>query len=59
MIIDRQPAAVAERRRDEPTINAITPASTATPRRIHSQSRFVPDPPVVVSELVGCAAADD
>jgi hypothetical protein len=59
MTIDRQPAAVAERRPDERTINAITPPTAATPRRIHSHSRLVPDPPVVVSELLGCAAADD
>jgi hypothetical protein len=49
MSLDRQSAAVADRRRAEPTINAIRPASAAAPSRIHSQRRLVPE--LVVAAL--------
>jgi hypothetical protein len=51
---DRQPAAAAERRPAERTIPAIKPATARAPRRIHSQSRLVPELPPGVWELVGC-----
>jgi hypothetical protein len=45
MSLDCQPAAAADRRREERTINAIRVASTTTPSRIHSQRRLpLPDP---------------
>jgi hypothetical protein len=51
---DRQPAAAAERRPAERTIPAIKPARARAPRRIHSQSRLVPELPPDAWELVGC-----
>jgi hypothetical protein len=48
MTFDRQSAAAVERRPAERTINTITPATAAAPRRIHSHSRLVPDPPLGV-----------
>src|ERR1035437_2334500 len=58
MTRDRQSAAAAERWPAERTIQTITPTSARTPRRIHSHSRLVPDPPLGVWELLGCAFTD-
>jgi hypothetical protein len=49
MSLDCQPAAVAERRRAEWAIKAIRPARTATPSRIHSHRRLVPEPEPVAA----------
>jgi hypothetical protein len=54
MTLDRQSVAVAERPLAECTIHPIKPASAAAPRRIHSQSRLLPDPPLAGGELPGC-----
>jgi hypothetical protein len=48
MILDCQPAVAAERRRPDWTIHVIRPARISAPSRIHSQSRFVPEPEVAV-----------
>lgn len=56
---DRWPAAAVERRRAERAINAIRPATTTTPSRIHSQSRLVPEEaPGVAETLDGADGAD-
>src|SRR6476646_9971530 len=48
MILDCQLAVAAERRRPDWTIHVIRPARISTPSRIHSQSRFVPEPEAAV-----------
>jgi hypothetical protein len=50
IILDCQPAAVAERRPAERTISTIRPTSTRAPRRIQSHSRFVPVSPFAAGE---------
>jgi hypothetical protein len=50
IILDCQPAAVAERRPAERTISTIRPTSTRAPRRIQSHSRSVPVPPFAAGE---------
>src|SRR5580704_2509830 len=56
---DRWPAAAAERRRAERAINAIRPATTTTPSRIHSQSRLEPEEaPGVAETLDGADGAE-
>ena len=52
MSLDRQSAAVADRRRPELTNHAIRPASAAAPSRIHSQRRLL------APELVAAALGD-
>src|SRR5580704_8171035 len=54
--LDRQSAVRAERRRLEWTIHAIRPARAATPSRIHSHSRLVPDCVLDVADAAGEAA---
>src|SRR6266702_4604569 len=49
MILDCQPVVAAERRRPDWTIHVIRPARISTPRRIHSQSRLVPESPEVAA----------
>src|ERR1700730_16524372 len=58
MTLDRHSAAAAERWPAERTIQTIKPTSARMPRRIHSHSRLVPDPPLGVWELLGCAFTD-
>jgi hypothetical protein len=57
MTLDCQSVAVAERRPAECTIHPVKPASAAAPRRIHSHSRLLPDPPLAAGELPGCVVA--
>jgi hypothetical protein len=59
MTLARELAAVAERRRLATVIQVIRPARTATPSRIHSQSRLVLDPVLGVADEVGEAADAD
>jgi hypothetical protein len=56
---DRWPAAAVERRRAERAINAIRPATTTTPSRIHSQSRLVPEEAAGVAETLDRADGAD
>src|SRR5258705_6743586 len=50
--LDRQPSAVAERRREERVIKAIRPARTRTPSRAQSQIRLVPEEATGAAEPV-------
>src|SRR4029077_2555471 len=61
MILDCQPAAVAERRRPDRAIHVIRPARISTPSRIHSQSRLVPESPeaAALGEEAGVLVAVD
>ena len=52
--LDRQPAAAAERRREERAIKAIRPAMTRTPSRTQSQIRLVPEEATGAAEPVAC-----
>src|SRR6266566_4837003 len=58
IILDRQPAAAAERPPAERTISTITPTRATAPRRIHSHSRLVAAPLLAAGEPVGCAVTD-
>jgi hypothetical protein len=49
MSLDRPSAVAAERWRAERTIHMVRPARTATPSRIHSQTRLVPEPEPVAA----------
>src|SRR3954447_8052828 len=49
MSLDRPSAVAAERWRAERTIHMIRPARTATPSRIHSQTRLIPEPEPVAA----------
>src|SRR5580704_16147473 len=54
--LDRQSAVRAERRRLEWMIQVIRPVRAATPSRIHSHSRLVPDCVLDVADAAGEAA---